>query len=173
MMTTDERIPANRERMPLGHFTLPEGTIEHDLAIQERYQAFSAELLRISLLGLSVVGLATSKVLFPEQGGGRIELGYPVMLLVMVALFGFGLSAAAALIHRYSSVDSVSWHIQSLRRDLRNDPGDSAVAEGERRMRHRQFNRSRNALRVSASGLGVAASALALALILGLFQPSF
>lgn len=169
-MATDDTTATPRKAAPLGHYTIPDGTIEHDLAVQERYQAFSAELLRISLLGLSVVGFAISKVVFPDDAGRTLSLDRAVMLLVVVALFGFGVSAAAALIHRYASVDSVSWHLQSLRRGLRNADGDQRVTEGERRMRFRQFNRSRNALRVSASALGVAASVLALALILFLFQ---
>lgn len=168
--TAREPGPADRSDRQLGHFSLPERTIEHDLAIQERYQAFSAELLRISLLGLSVVGFAVSKVLFPDADGAPIDLGAGITLALVASLVGFGISAAAALIHRYSSVDSLSWHVQSLRRDLRGTPDDARLAGKEQQRRYRQFLRSRKALRVSASALGLSAAALAAVLILTLLQ---
>jgi hypothetical protein len=151
----------------LGHCSLPERTIEHDFAVQDRYQAFSGELLRISLLGLGVIGVGASKVLFPE-GSSAFDLTDSVRLGVIVSLLGFAVSAGAALVHRYASVDSLSWHIQSLRRDVRDAEGDAKLAEKERRLRYRQFIRARDALRVSATSLGVAAISLALALIISL-----
>lgn len=151
---------------------MPERTVEHDLAIQERYQEFSAELLRISLLGLGAIGFALSQTLFPGETESRVELGAMLMAIVGIALLSFGISAAAALIHRYSSVDSVSWHIQSLRRGLRNDDaeGDARAAEDDRAKRYQQFGTSRIALRVSATALGVASCALAIALVVVMIQ---
>jgi hypothetical protein len=164
-------LPANRIASDvvrqLGHCSLPERTIEHDFAIQERYQAFSAELLRISLLGLGVIGIGASKVLFPE-GATSFDLTDPVRLGIVISLAGFAASAGAALVHRYASVDSLSWHIQSMRRDVRNADTDANQAENERRLRYKQFVRARNALRFSATSLGIAAVALAFALIVSL-----
>jgi hypothetical protein len=151
----------------LGHYSLPERTIEHDFAVQERYQAFSAELLRISLLGLGVIGVGAAKILFPE-GPTAFDLTAPVRLGVVASLAGFAMSAGAALVHRYASVDSLSWHIQSLRRDVRDADGDAEQAEKERRLRYQQFVRARNALRVSATSLGFAAVTLAFALIVSM-----
>lgn len=151
----------------LGHYSLPEQTIEHDFAVQERYQAFSAELLRISLLGLGTIGVGASNVLFPE-GSTTFDLTDPVRLGVVASLAGFALSAGAALVHRYASVDSLSWHIQSLRRDVRDADGDAENAKMERGLRYKQFVRARNALRVSAMSLGFATVMLAFALIVSL-----
>lgn len=164
-------LPATRLKSAavrqLGHYSLPERTIEHDFAVQERYQAFSAELLRISLLGLGVIGVGASKVLFPA-GPTAFGLSDPVRLGVVASLTGFAISAGAALVHRYASVDSLSWHIQSLRRDVREADGDAKQGDRERKLRYQQFVRARNALRVSATSLGLAAAALAFALIVSL-----
>lgn len=151
----------------LGHCSLPERTIEHDFAVQDRYQAFSAELLRISLLGLGVIGIGASKVIFPEATTS-FDLTDPIRLGVIAALAGFAVSAGAALVHRYASVDSLSWHIQSMRRDIRDATGDAERAETERRLRYKQFVRARNALRASATSLGFAAGMLTFALIASL-----
>lgn len=157
-------------RLPLGQISLPERTIEHDLAIQGRYQEFSAELLRISLIGMGAIGFALSKTVFLDKAAHRPELSDTLLIIVAVALFSFGISAASALIHRFSSVDSVSWHIQSLRRGLRNEAGDAKTAAQDGQTRYRQFRRSRTALRISATALGVASCALAAALILVMFE---
>jgi hypothetical protein len=150
--------------LQLGHYPLAEHTVEHDLSVQERYQAFSAELLRISLLGLGVLGVGFTNLLFPAATI-TIEITPVAQLGVATSLLGFAVSAGAALVHRYSSVDSLSWHVQSLRRDVRGAAGDSEAAKIERVRRYKQFVVARNALRVSAVSLGVAAAVLAGVLI--------
>jgi hypothetical protein len=81
-----------------------------------------------------------------------------------VALAFFCLSAAAALYHRYTSADSLSWHLQAMRRFVRGNAEDVARAEAERQARLRQFKLSQRGLQCAAASLAIGAAAFAWAL---------
>ena len=57
MQTPEKRLPS------LGHYEAPP-SFKNDLDVLDRYQAFSAEILRIALLGLSALGVASSSVIW-------------------------------------------------------------------------------------------------------------
>jgi hypothetical protein len=48
------------EYKSLGVLPLPAGTVEHDFAMLTKFQDYSAELLRLALLGITAIGIAVS-----------------------------------------------------------------------------------------------------------------
>lgn len=94
-----------------------------DLAIVDRYQAFSGELLRLSLLGITGYGFLLSNIVFKHSDGvllGRLG-SYATSL--GVGLLGLGFAAVFALGHRYLSTDCVTHHTRLTRLMIRGaDP---------------------------------------------------
>lgn len=149
----------------LGLVTLPEKTIEYDLTVLQRFQEFSAELLRIALLGISVIGFALSRVLLPEGEKAVPPLTTSIKCLLILALLALGVSAASALAHRYFAVDSVSWHLQAMRRYERGLVSDIEKAASEAGARLWRFRLSQWAIRISATSLALGAAFLVGAII--------
>ena len=80
---------------------------ERDLV--DRYQAFVAELLRLSLLGIAVFGFLY-KITF--------EAGAPIGVAKIPAALGilaFGISAAGALVFRFFASEGARFYIEALR----------------------------------------------------------
>src|SRR5882762_10065709 len=102
----------------LGLVPMPEHTIEHDFAMLTKFQEFSSELLRLALLGITAIAFAVSKWLFSKSdevplATAHLAVARPWLILALVA---FSIAAFAALYHRYASADSMSWHLQAMRR---------------------------------------------------------
>ncbi|HYX72783.1 MAG TPA: hypothetical protein VE732_08430 [Nitrososphaera sp.] len=164
----DQPDPAidNIGRIDLGHYELPDNTFEHDLSVLDRYQSFSAELLRLSLTGIAAVGfLITSTSLKAPLGKPALEYS------LYSSLICFGLSAAFALLHRYFSTDSISYHLNALRRDIRQAAvvergkkkpirSDAERAEEEKSGRRRLFRLSEWLIYLSGALLWLGAIAL-------------
>lgn len=152
-------------RGTLGLVNIPEHTLEHDMTLLERYNEFSGELLRLGLLGITAIGFAASKALFPGEGQTTAEaLLQSVQCEAGLSLIAFGGCVAAALAHRYFATDSMSWHLQAMRRYVRAEGNDIEVAKAEFRRRHRQFKRSECAIRVASLSLGTGAVTMAFAI---------
>lgn len=149
----------------LGLIQIQERTIEHDLTLLARVQEFSAELLRVALIGISAIGFVVSRLLFPGAGTTPPVIDPTAKALVIAALIMLAISAAAALLHRYCAVDSVSWHLQAMRRYVRNDPNDAATADHECKSRHTRFKVARGAIACSALSLGLGAVLLVIAIV--------
>ena len=116
---TSEHLP-EKTSDSLGLTPLPSGTFEHDVSVGEGYQAFSAELLRLALAGLAVVGFLVTKVLLgsppqrPALTPGVVEALKAQLYWAIVLLAA---SAGLALLHRYSSTDALARHLYLLRRE--------------------------------------------------------
>jgi hypothetical protein len=98
----------------LGNIEAP-ASFKDDIGILDRYQAFSSEILRISLLALSGLGALIFKIFFDKD---FLTSGFQspfVRVGIMAASIAFGVAAAAALLHRYCSSDSMSCQLQLLR----------------------------------------------------------
>lgn len=54
---------ATMSKRSLGHLAVPT-SFEYDLSLLDRYHAFSAEIVRIFLLGLSEIGALIFKIVF-------------------------------------------------------------------------------------------------------------
>jgi hypothetical protein len=132
---------------------------EHDLKLLESYQSFSAEIVRLSLAALTVIALLVG------FGGEKLRLdflltqrAFDVMIVMFAAL---GMAIAAALAHRYASTDSMSWHLEYLRRTaLKKDTSYTA------RQRNIRLAISRWSLSVAATAFGVGAIGVAVLFIL-------
>jgi hypothetical protein len=134
---------------PLGAESLPSGTFEHDLGLLDRYQAFSAEILRLAMLGVTAIG-----AIFLSVYGADVPRTKLLHLLVdadnqiLLALGGFGISAVAALAHRYFSTDSLAYHLKLLRLAERGGAVDQVYEE--KKGRRNQFGASRWVLGAAA-----------------------
>jgi len=154
------------ELKSLGIVSLPAGTIEHDFAMLAKFQDYSAELLRLSLLGITAIGFAVSQVLL-----GKPSEMKPALLTLQTskwplyaALGLFCLSATAALYHRYTSADSLAWHLQAMRRYMRASTEDISRAKLETNARWYRFQWSQRGLQVAAGCLALGEAAFAFAL---------
>src|SRR5262245_43329871 len=102
-----------------GGLALAEDIYKVDLAVLDRYQLFSSELLRLSLLGIAGYGfLIANIVLKVTAGAGQFPLFAAFLhakfpLILGVAALGF--SVGAALGHRYFSTDCITHYVRRLR----------------------------------------------------------
>ena len=137
----------------LGNVSLNRDALDQDWKIADGYIAYSSELLRISLLAIS--GLAA--IYLKDRSN--------VFTLPLIALV---ISAALSLLHRFLAIDSMAYHVSSLRRrrrrreaftkaDGKKVPSDEDVAKDEENSRNWRFKLS-----------GVLLSASAATLILGI-----
>jgi hypothetical protein len=121
----DDRIPARK----LSDITLPEDTYKADFQLTDRYQAFSTELIRLSLLGIAGYGfLIANVVLKTDQNLNKLAsqswmLGAGVIFL--------GLSTALALAYRFFSTGCLAYQISILRTLTRLDSSHWTAEERE------------------------------------------
>lgn len=95
----------------------------------DRYQSFSAEILRLSLLGIAVTGFFFEKVVQTLPDVPRMLVGLAVLL--------FGLAAAFALYHRFWSCETLRLFVWSLRFDACDEPEKAKQCLAERTLRSR------------------------------------
>jgi hypothetical protein len=100
---------------------LDEGKYRAELELVDRYQAFVAELLRLSLAGIAVFGFLYEYLSSSNS---------PTITNVLAA-FGvlmFGISAAFALIFRFFATEGARFYIEALR----FTPANADCAQKER-----------------------------------------
>jgi hypothetical protein len=132
---------------------------DQDVAINDRHQAFSAELLRLALLGVGGVGYVASRSLSsPQAGQPPLSLGGVAKWLVLIAAVSFGLAAAFALALRYISSDLLAFQLRILRLRIRNSPADASDADKEEIRRNWRLKATRPMLVLSAVFLGLGAA---------------
>lgn len=108
--------PSFQERGRIG-VPIPEDSYKPDLSLLDRYQSYSGELLRISLLGLAGYGFLIKDVVMANHDTiTRYEAGLrgAAWPLITGCIF-LGLSAAFALAHRGLSSDAMSYLVLFLR----------------------------------------------------------
>ena len=88
------------DRKSLGLVPLDNNTVEHDFTMLGRFQEYSAELLRLALLGISAIGFGASKLLFPGNSDVVPFVSPSAKIFLGLALFAFCMAAAMALVHR-------------------------------------------------------------------------
>ncbi len=141
----------------LGEQSINRDAFELDLKINEGYQQYSAELLRLSLLAITGLSLVWLKIYLPESGHAT----YPQQTRFFMAIcFGLlAVSAATALIHRYMAADGLTYHLTALRRYKRGFPAsaghrsDIERADQQSKKRDIRFRLSGKSLSVSAAAL--------------------
>jgi hypothetical protein len=166
---SDEKLgeqPPEENKISLGAIPLPDRTFEYDLAISDRYQNFSAELLRLSLAGIGAIGfLITNNFLGDKNSAIKSGLiSYTSFNgFIFASLLFFGFSSLFALLHRYYGADSKAYHLIYLRLEQRNltaKEKDTKRAKEEKEKRDKLFNVCHWLLILSAGCLWLGAMAL-------------
>ncbi len=152
-------------KTPLGLIKVEEGTIEHDIQLQEKYQGFNSELLRLALLGITAVGLISLKVLIPEKDNQEFSMTDSTVTSFSLSLLFFGVASIFTLAHRYYSVDSLAFHLESLREEIRGNANPLKVDE-KRITRNKALLWSKTAIQLAAICLGLGCISLATAFFL-------
>jgi hypothetical protein len=107
--------PLRKPDTAFGPLDEEESSAERDLV--ERYQAFVAELLRLSLLGIAVFGFLF-KIIFEANLDSSKLTQIASKLAFFPAAIGvamFGISALCALVFRFFSIQSLGLYIEALR----------------------------------------------------------
>jgi hypothetical protein len=103
----------------LGGLRLDEDIYKVDLAVLDRYQAFSGELLRLSLLGIAGYGFLITNVFLKSNGGSSGFVTQVPRYVMNIALPAgavvLALSAMTALGHRYFSTDCITHYVRRIR----------------------------------------------------------
>ena len=135
---------------------LDENSYKPDIELLERYHAYSAELLRLSLAGLGVIGfLVTSKLV--TYSAVKICLALSVIL--------FGVSADGALGHRYLSSDGIHHLIKAVRLSKLRNLDEKRIKDQDSQMKEK-YERSWKYLRLSCVSLALGAMAIALGFVI-------
>jgi hypothetical protein len=144
------------DRRSLGEIKVD--AFDQDVAINDRHQSFSAELLRLALLGVGGVGYVASRSLSPPQAGQPVlSVSDIAKWLVLIAAVSFGLAAACALALRYISSDLLAFQLRILRLRIRGNPSDLSDADKEEVRRNWRLKATRPMLVLSSMFLGVGA----------------
>ena len=141
---------ALRERF-LTLMEIDEVTYKADITLLDRYQAYSAELLRLSPAGLGAVGFFLAN----NMAGSQM-----VKLSLAISVITFGISAGGALAHRFHSSDGIFHHMRAVRLSRLSEP-PAAEIEKQTKMMKNIYAKSWTYLRVSCIALGIGALAAA------------
>jgi hypothetical protein len=120
----------------LGGLALGEDIYKIDLAVLDRYQSFSSELLRLSLLGIAGYGFLIGNLVFKiTSGNGQFVLLASFTqsrIILSVGAIALALTAITALGHRYFSTDCITHYVRRLRLIKRHvDISDDGSQESE------------------------------------------
>lgn len=124
---------------------LEEKQYKAELELLDRFHTFSAELLRLSLIGIAVFGFlyenVFSKIVVPDT---NLKDAFPPKLACGIGVLLFSFSAAFALAHRYFSTDAAGFYVQGLRIRFRISEVDKLKNENgpqEKTMLENELNR--------------------------------
>jgi hypothetical protein len=154
-------------------YEVPESAYVADLALLDKYQEYSAELLRLALALLVAYGFLLKEIVIPSGA----KSAFFVCLRanhwwLIIGLSGIGVCAVTALAHRYLSSDGFGNEISYHRRIRRaaEENGNAATEQAAKAGADyaamlRLYQASTWALRISAFALGTATMATALAFL--------
>lgn len=164
----------------LGGLPITEDRYKVDLAVLDRYQSFSAELLRLALLGIAGYGFLIANIAFKADRSGAYTFFTPFAQnkeFLIAGAVALAVSAATALGHRYFSTDCLTHFVRRLR--LTQSIGDLAgqstkectlkTIGAEENSLERDIDTCRWLLMLSASSLAVGTICSALAFVSTLF----
>jgi hypothetical protein len=107
------------------HVELEENQYKAEIELADRYQSFTAELLRLSLLGIAVFGFlykeiflnleSTANLLIPCGSIGTVKS------FAGNSILSFGVCALFSLIFRYFSTESTRLYLEALRFQISGD----------------------------------------------------
>ena len=175
--------PENRPHINinLGSVLLDENVIKPDFQILEKYQNFSSEILRLSLIGIGAYAVLFEWTFArkPEDTKALAQLFQSNPLnkyLVIASITFFAAAAASSLVHRYYSSDFMAYHIRFLRikkyLEQNYEEQSFIVAAEEKQDRDVILQLCEFMIACSSIFLGLGVICIATALILTFFGPA-
>lgn len=143
--------------------SLPEAQYRVDLALFNDGKELAAELLKLALAGIAVVGALLS---FPARPGPDDLLA---KALLSSSVIVFAVSAGIALLQRFFASSAMFHHIKAMKTASCNDPALAQAVEEEVAARFTQFRRAHLLLMATAFFLVAGAALLGGAFIRLLF----
>jgi hypothetical protein len=106
--------PLSQTETAYGNIEEKQYKVEVELA--DRYQGFTAELVRLSLLGITVFGFLYKEVFwgFNPNEHPNVQID-DVKKIASWSIFLFGICTLLALVFRYFSAESTRYYIEGLR----------------------------------------------------------
>ena len=159
-MSQPNSVPVDQSKtanLKLGQVAINNTAFDLDLKINEGYQNYSAELLRLALL--IITGLAAVWLKLYLKPDANQSLPWFNRISFALSFMANTIAAGTALIHRYIAADSLAYQLTALRRRARNDasrgncPSDVELADMDERERDRLFKLSSVLLRLSVCSL--------------------
>jgi hypothetical protein len=130
---------------------LPETRYHVDMQLFEQGQSLSAELLKLSLAGIAVVGVLLP--LLPKQSSGAADSVFK--LLLAASVMSFAIAAAAALLQRFFASSGMFHHIKAMKIAFHSDPSLDKATDRELHTRLSQFIRAHTLLKATAILLAI------------------
>ena len=162
----------------MGRIEIKEAQIKYDFELLDRYQKYSSEILRLSLIGIGAYAFLL------KEGNGdffrRIANNPTSKYFSVGSIASFALAVACTLIHRYYSSDFMAYHIRFLRiKEILTNPPEwltqadkdnaTMVAEKEKSNRNAIAQLCEVMIGASAIFLGMGTLGLAISLLTILF----
>lgn len=154
MQTHD--APESLERR-LGRIEVPESRYRADIDLHDRSMQFSAELVRMALAGIAVVGFLVAHL--PDHLQSVVFNTLRLKTLLSGGVIAFATSAGFALLHRFYAGGAAFHHLQVIKLLLLDDAEYTHELSREMGLRTRLFLRCHRFLTL-ASGLLVAGAGL-------------
>ncbi len=104
----------------LGGYEVDDKRYKVDIDVLEKYQSFTTEVLRLSLLGIAGYGFLITNIALKMVKDGDYELLDKLVASPSMLAFGaiaLGISAGTALGHRYFSTDCLTHFVRRIRLD--------------------------------------------------------
>lgn len=123
-------MPEHIAARQLDDISLDEKDYKADFELTEKYQGFSGELLRLSLLGIGLYGFMMAHA-GSETGIGAKLIAQTLKYKewVAVSIFMFGISSAAALGHGFFATKCLACQVQILKQLKRLECGHWSAAQ--------------------------------------------
>jgi hypothetical protein len=151
----------------LGRLAIPEDRYKADIDLHDRSLNFSAELVRLALAGIAVVGFLIANA--PDDRATTIFGDGLLRGAISIALVALAGASAFALLHRFYAGGAAFHHLQVIKLLSLNDPAFEGRLKEEMEERTILFMRSHKFL-IGASVLLIAgALSLGLAFVRFLF----
>jgi hypothetical protein len=141
----------------LSAIDVPEERYRADIDLHDRSLAFSAELLRLTLAGITVVGFVVAQ--FPEPTRRIVFDDSVIKGLLAGSLVAFAVSAGFALLHRFYAGGAAFHHLEVIKLLLLDDAAHEDRLEHALTQRTALFLRCHRFLTL-ASGLLILGAAL-------------
>jgi hypothetical protein len=151
----------------LGRLEVPAGRYRADLDLHDRSLTFSAELVRLALAGITVVGFIVTRL--PDQRLHLVFDDLAVRALLSGSLVALAATAGLALLHRFYAGGAAFHHLQVIKLLLLNDSRDEHDLEQELKQRTALFLRCHYFLTLASACLIAGTGLLGTAFIRLLF----